>query len=77
MVFLVTCVTIGASISPNRLFKPFQRLHPDEGFEGIGIGLATAWRIIQRHGGKLWAEGEPGSGSTFWFTLDQRMPGEK
>ncbi len=61
----------------DNLFRPFQRLHGDQGFEGVGIGLATASRIIQRHGGKLWAEGEPGAGSTFWFTLDQRMPGEK
>lgn len=59
----------------DNLFRPFQRLHGDQGFEGVGIGLATASRIIQRHGGKLWAEGEPGVGSTFRFTLDQRMPG--
>ncbi|MCK9530227.1 MAG: ATP-binding protein [Gammaproteobacteria bacterium] len=51
-----------------RVFEPFLRLHPD--VPGTGLGLATATRIVQRHGGRLWAESTPGVGTVFHFTLD-------
>ncbi len=54
----------------DRLFTAFQRLHGDRDFKGSGIGLATVSRIVRRHHGTIWAEGEPGHGAAFFFTLN-------
>jgi PAS domain S-box-containing protein len=62
----------GAGLDPSqadRLFRPFQRLHSGQEYEGTGLGLATVRRVIERHGGRVWIDGKPGQGATAYFLL--------